>query len=211
MSAKVDLTQFFRSVHLMAQVPGKHGPDVLNKSVLKVALGSKGSQGLVQLTKKANKGKIERDLRRNKLGLKLATRWLKSKGKKVTRASVAQAYKQIETARVRSRAYIVAGWLFAAAKLAMRTPGSKLTRAGASSKWDGGTAKDSFARAAVSSSLVSAIFNTSRGAGVVTPDALIQEAVNNTTADNAVYLRRKFGAAIDDAIAGTNTASRIQE
>jgi hypothetical protein len=198
-------------MQLMHQLPGKHGPDILNKSVLKVALGSKGSQGLVQMTKKALKGKIERDLKRNQLGIKLAVRWLKSQGIKPTRAEIAKAYDRILKKRIISRAYIVAGWLFSAAKLAASTPGARLTRLGDASKWEGGSAKDSFARPATAKSLLSGIFNTSRGAGSVSPDALVQQAVNNATEDNAVYLRRKFGAGIDDAINGTNTAGNIRD
>jgi hypothetical protein len=34
-------------------------------------------------------------------------------------------------------------------------------------------------------------------------------AIDNATVDNNVYLRKKFGAAIDDAIAFTNTAQSV--
>jgi hypothetical protein len=211
MSMTVDLTQFHRSMQLMAQVPKKYGPDVLNKSVLKVAIGSKGSQGLVQMTKKATQARIERDLRRNKLGLKLAVIALKARKTKPTREAVKQEYERIRKSRVQSRAYIAAGWLYAASKLAPHVPGQSLTRLGARNipTFDAGSAATSFAMFATAGKLLAGLFNTSRGAGSVCPDQLIQIAVNNATKDNAVYLERKFGAAINDAIAGGNTAQNV--
>jgi hypothetical protein len=102
MAATVD-DRFFRlSMKLMAQVPRKNAPDVLNKSVLKVAIGAKGTSGLVQLTQKATRARIESDLRRNKLGIKLAVRWLKKRGEPITPQSVSAAYEAIRKARVQS-------------------------------------------------------------------------------------------------------------
>ena len=40
--------------------------------------------------------------------------------------------------------------------------------------------------------------------------ACVDVAVDGATADNAVYLRRKWGAGMNDAIAGTFTAETIK-
>lgn len=212
MSATVDLSQFRRSLDLMRQVPRKHGPDVLNKAVLTVAVGSSSGFGLVQLTQKATKSRIERDLKRNKLGLKLAVRSLKKKGAKITNAAVSAEYERIRKARVQSRAYIAAGWLHAARDLARKVPSHSLSRLRDGKNMpvrDDASAAQSFARAATSGSLTAGLFNTSRGAGSVCPDEVVQVAVNYTVKDMQIYLERKFGAAMTDATQGTDTARRV--
>jgi hypothetical protein len=211
MSLTVNLTNFHRSMRLMMQVPKKYGPEVLNKSVLKVAIGSSNGYGLVHLTPKATKAKIEGDLKRNKLGLKMAVKWLKKRGEKPTQRNVQIAYDRIRVARIKSRAYIAAGWLYAASKLAPHVPGQSLTRLGARNipTFDEGSAAISFARFATAGKLLAGIFNTSRGAGSVCPDSVVQAAVDYAVKDNLIYLERKFGAAINDAIAGGNSAQNV--
>lgn len=207
----VNLYHFNRSMEKMRRIPKKHGPDVLNKSVLKVGIGSKGSAGLVQLTQKATAARMKRDLMRDKLGIKLAVIALKKKGEKPTNEAVSQMFQTILNKRTQSRAYISAGWLYASSKLAQRVPGQTLTRMNPRNipKHDGESASESFALVATEGRLQAGLFNTSRGAGAVCPDQVVQMAVNNATEDNNVYLRRKFEAAINDAIADTDTARMV--
>lgn len=212
MSATVDLRGFNKSIALLRQVPKRYGPDVLNKSVVKVAIGSGGEKGIVQLTKKATKGRIEADLKRNKRGIKLAVAWLKRTGQPITREAVSKAYERIRAARVKSKGYIAASWLFAVVGIARVTPGLSLSRLNArgADRWGGGTAKDSFGRPAKPEALRAGLFSTARGAELISSNSVIQMAVDGATADNVKYLRRKWGAALDDAIAGTATAPNIQ-
>lgn len=213
MSAKVDLRGFFKSVSLMSQLPRKYGPDVLNKSIVKVAIGSGGEKGIVQLTKKATVARIRNDLNQDGKLKKLAAEWLSKNNKPINKSSLNAAMEQILSARIKSRGYIAASWLFAALPIVRVTPGLKLSRLNArgANRWSGGTAKDSFGQAANPNRLRGGLFSTARGANLISSNAVIQMAVDGATADNTKYLRRKFGAALSDAIRGTNTAKNIQE
>ena len=212
MSAKVNLSGFHRSIMLMRQLPRKHGPDILNKSVVKVAIGSGGEKGIVHLTKKATKARIEADLRKGKLGIRLAMAWLKKQGQPRTPEAVSKAYERIRSARVKGKSYIAASWLFAVAQIARVTPGLSLSRVRGrgTQQWGGGTAAQSFGRAATANALRAGLFSTAEGAELISNSAVIQMAVDGATADNLVYLRRKWGAGMNDAIAGTFTAEKVQ-
>lgn len=235
MGATVDLTKFVRSVRLLQQIPDKHGPDVLNKSLAKIAIGAKGIQGIVQRTEKATAEGIRADMQRHvtsvgsrggtrsvPLIILLATKSLINKGlkpyasagernkrgkfgkstaAKLWRALVKMEAKRILASRVRSRGYIVAGWLHALDSLRNKAPSavSKTTAAGAE-KFSKGSASKSYAIAARGRRLVAALLNTAEGADKVSTTAICQAAIDAATADNMAYARRKFGAAADDAL-----------
>lgn len=230
----VNLFGFHQAVKAISELPRKHGPDILNRNVLKVAIGAKGVKGLVQLTPKATVSRIESDLFKRhgpEFAYKLAVEWLRSRGRTAPksrppelggsqspqnvaawmdwRRDVGAAAQAILDARKKSRAYIAAGWLFAAKNLAKSVRGTNLTRLADKNlpTRDDGTASQSFARAATGGSLVAGIFNTSRGAGNF--EHVIPVAVQNVIADMESYLERKLGAAIRDVVSGTRTVDSV--
>ena len=213
MASKVDYSRLIAAINKAREVPANYGPDVTNKSALKVVIGSKGSKGLVQLTQRATKERIEADLLEGKRGIKVTMVWLKKKGIPRTRQAISEGYKKILAFRFRSRGSIVAGWLASALKLAQKTPGAKLTRLNPKGveKFESGEASRSYEKLATPASLSSGLFNVSDGAGIICDDALMQQAVDAALADNLVYIKRKFGAAVADAIQGGNKAANVQD
>lgn len=209
----------------MADVPGKRGPDVLNKSVEKIVIGSKGSHGLVHLTKKATTARIRADLEKQHGGISLlrhlAIVALKRKGlhstisvglaksfnRKSTRGLmsswktlVAAEMRRILSARLRSRAATVAGWLYGLQKLrgmAGMSGGSGGARVELQPR---GSASKSKAKSATNRSLIAILENGVEDSGIVCHPTVIQAAINSATADNIVYLKRKFGEGIEKAI-----------
>lgn len=233
MSMTVDLSAFTRAMQKMTELPNKLGPEILNANVLKVAIGAKGASGLVQITQKATEARIRSDMSQivptqwdSKSGrarrtygsapriIAMAAKWLSKRGirprngswaeMEAYRQEVSRACAQILAARIQSRAYIAAGWLWAARALAPHVKGARLTRLSERNmptRADG-SASESYAKIASAGNLLAGLFNTSRGAGSVCPDSVVQIAVNNATEDMLVYLREKFGEGIDAAIKG---------
>lgn len=214
MSLTEDLSRWRRSIAEMRKIPGKHGPEVVNKAVQKIVIGSGGSSGLVHLVKKATAAQIRADL--NKPGpdgtpllIHLATISLKRKGlggvnAKAWKLLVKAEARRILNARIRSRGAHVAGWLAALRKLqkAARITGAS-TASGAQVQ-PRGSASRSIARVANSSSLIAGLINMVEESAKVTSPAIISEAIRSATADNLVYLERKFGTAIRGVVAGTS-------
>lgn len=230
MRPKVDLTRFHAALARMMDVPKKHGPDVLNKSVLQVVVGSGGNKGLVQLTRKATEQRIREDLSRmvtsvGKRGgshsvplvVLLATQWLTERGERPApgairpgsseaqdwRNKVSHACQRVIAARIQSRAFIAAGWLWAAAELAPKVPGNTLSRLMGSKNLplkSGGEAARSFAIAAHTGKLFAGVYNTSSGAGVICTTGVIQLAVNGETNNLRQYFLRGLGDGIKKAV-----------
>lgn len=230
MPSKVDLSRFHAALARMMDVPKKHGPDVLNKSVLQVVVGSGGNKGLVQLTRKATEQRIREDLSRMvtnvgrrggshsvPLVVLLATQWLTERGERPAagairpgsseaqdwRNKVSQACQRITAARIQSRAFIAAGWLWAAAELAPKVPGNTLSRLMGSKHLplkSGGEAARSFAIAAHTGRLFAGVFNTSSGAGIICTAGVIQLAVNGETNNLRQYFLRGLGDGIKRAV-----------
>lgn len=194
----------------IARVPGRHGADVTNSSMMKVIIGSGGGPGIVQLTPKADKQQILNDLTANGLVYRLASKALRRKPYTGTRKKALEnMVNVIITARVRSRGFIAASWLVCARKLRRYVKGN-LNRLGRNIETrDKGEAATSFVIPASGNRLTAGSFSTAEGAKVVSPDALIQAAVDYATADNLVYIRRKFGAAISDAIEGGHSVESV--
>lgn len=220
----------------MRQIPGKHGPDVLHKSVIKITIGSGGSQGVVHLTKKADRARIRSDLKKpgpdgrsmliylaiislKRKGVYSANKTLYEKARSRQRAQgiatnwrilVRAEARRILAARLRSAGFIVAGWMHALRKLrqAANIPG-KSQEPGAL-MFNRGSAAESYPQVSTPVILVSGLFNTSEGADVVSNNGVLQSAIDQATADNLVYLERKFGAAIRDAVNGTSTAQQVK-
>lgn len=143
----------------------------------------------------------------------LAARWLVKRGEQprngsraemdAWRSRISSACTTIMNARIRSRAYVAAGWLWAGRDLAKFVPGQKLTRMGDGNMpvRDDGTAAQSYALAATGNNPVARVYNTSRGAGVVCTQDVFQAAIDNATHDIDMYLSAKMGAAIGKAFA----------
>jgi hypothetical protein len=206
---KVDLSRFHRSVTAIAAVPGRRGAEVLNKSVEKIVIGSKGSRGLVHLTEKAAAAKINADLNqfhgRITLLRHLAIVSLKRKGAetvngKAWKILVAAEMRRIRAARIRSRGATVAGWLHGLEKFRGQAGMSGGNGGAGVQLQPDGSASKTLAKAATAGNLMAFMINGVEGSGIVCPDATIQAAINSATADNLVYLRRKFGEGIDRAI-----------
>jgi hypothetical protein len=212
----------------MRQVPGKHGPDVVNKAAQKIVIGSKGSSGLVHLTKKATSARIRADLKQSgpdgtPLLIYLAVISLKRKGvamrqkgrrggatKGNWRVMVRAEARRILAARVRSSGATIAGWLHALKKLQRAAGLSGRTTAGGVLQLEQGSAAESTAKAATAASLLARLENFVDGSGIVSGPAVMQAAVNEATRDNLDYLERKLGAGIRDAVNGTNSANGIR-
>lgn len=113
---------------------------LLNHRMLQVAVGSgDGAKfpGLVHTTQKATEARIRADLDKvvdGKRGLKLITLlalgWLKGRSVlfKMDDSIVKATEELITKARIRSRAFIAASWLFSARELAKHVPGAKFDR-----------------------------------------------------------------------------------
>lgn len=83
----------------------------LNKSALQVIIGSKGVKGATQRTPRATKSRIRRDLKKDKLLIKLAVKRLKKKGEPITRQSIRETAKRILNSRLSAIAYTASvGW-----------------------------------------------------------------------------------------------------
>jgi hypothetical protein len=217
MSMTYDLTFLNTAINKMREIPKKVGKDVVNKSALQITIGSGSAKGLVQLTKKATEARIRKDLgkmvsykgrkrgsRSVRLIILLATRALVKRKEKPTRMAVYSEGLRIIKARIQSRAYIAAGWLAAAKDMAAKVPGHGLNRLEPRNipTRDDASAAESFAIAATQGRLVAGIFNTSRGAGIICPPSVIQQAIDGETDNLNQYLDRVFSRAIGRAVKG---------
>jgi len=187
--------------------------DIVNDAGLKVLVGFKGGEGLVQLTRKATVARIKADLDKpvaGKIGRPsggsgrtitrpllfwLALNVLKRTGAGYIPEIVKQTMAAILKMRIKSRAYIAAGWLFAAKDLFEKSPGKhKFTRLKPRNipTVETGTAATSFAVPAIPGRTTLTLVNTSRGGGTVGME-YAQQAINNATADIQVYIDREAG------------------
>jgi hypothetical protein len=205
-----DLRVFNEAARAITAIPGRFGPEVVNTAVMKVLIGTGSGPGLVQLTPKAEKARIEADMKKDGLLLKLAAKWLRTQAYTGNRkTALKKAAKRILAARVRSRTYIAAGWLAAARKLRRYVKGN-LSRLGKQADLhEKGEAQKSFVMPARGNILNAGAFNTSNGAKVVSPDSLVQVAVDYAAHDMLIYIERKLGAAIADAINGGRSAESV--
>lgn len=233
MNVTVDNSRLFAAMERKRQIPKQHGPAIVNKSVLQIAVGSGGGGGLVQLTKKATAERIRADMKKpgpNGVPMLtyLATIAIKRAGGRFQnaaigsgpraqrkalsdwRAQVREMSRKILAARLRSAGATVAGWLHAAIRLAARVPGSSIGKGkGGVKLFPSGEASESFANFAMPGHLQAGLFNTTDGAGIVCPNSVIQQAVNNETRNIEAYIERKMNAAIGDAMNGTNYAKSV--
>lgn len=191
---------------------------------MKVLIGSGTGDGLVQLTRKATAARIKSDLNKpvsGRLGKPSSPRgrtitrpllfWLALNVLKRTGAGyipeiVKQTMAAILKMRIASRAYIAAGWLWAARDLHEKSPylqkKHKLTRLKQRNiptvdKAARGTAANSFAAPVKVNGYTASIVltNTSRGGGTVGIE-FVQQALNNATRDVMEYVDKKVAVGL---------------
>ena len=198
--------------------------DIVQDAAMKVLIGSGTGDGLVQLTRKATAARIKSDLNKpvsGRLGKPSSPRgrtitrpllfWLALNVLKRTGAGyvpeiVKQTMAAILKMRIASRAYIAAGWLWAARDLHEKSPylqkKHKLTRLKQRNiptvdKAARGTAANSFATPVKVNGYTASIVltNTSRGGGTVGIE-FVQQAVNNATKDVMEYVDKKVAVGL---------------
>lgn len=190
MKIELDTNALSAAIRAYAGATKKDLADVVNRAGRAVILGGKGVRGAVQLTKKASAAAISEALKKDGLAFQILNSPRARKPKKLsgwtskgkTRAEINEAARQLIAARRSSAAYIVAGWLKAAAGFGFTT------RKRVSGK---GLAAKSYATKATPGRLVATLANLARGADIVGRGAL-QQAVNNAAADMMAYAERKM-------------------
>jgi len=195
--------------------------DIVQDAAMKVLIGSGTGDGLVQLTRKATKERIKSDMNKpvsGKLGsgsgrtitrprlFWLALQWMKQHGRPYAAEIVKEVMSAILKMRIQSRAYIAAGWLWAARDLHEKSPylqkKHKLTRLKQRNiptvdKAARGTAANSFVTPVKVSGYTASIVltNTSRGGGTVGIE-FVQQALNNATRDVMEYVDKKVAVGL---------------
>lgn len=103
----VNQRQLSQALRQYARVSKKTEVEIVNKTLKDVAFRA------AQFTAPADPQKIDADLRRNDLGLKLAAKELKAAGEPITKTSLARRAREIARRRKGKRFYQRAGWLSA--------------------------------------------------------------------------------------------------
>jgi hypothetical protein len=207
----VSLAGFQRAVEAIAKAKNSFLPLELNRQMLKVLVGAPGVKGLVHLTLRALESDIRADMARvvtysirggtpitARLSRVLAAQALYRQGGHITRAALEVMEKKIIDARVRSRAYMAASWLFSAFDLAKTVPGNTLNRQDnipMTTQARKNKASDADSIPATASRLKVTAFNTARGASKVATRP-IPTALNNARLDMIKYLGKKFAKAV---------------
>ena len=233
MQVKYDFSGLNRALKAKLDVGRTPIVDIVQDAALKVLIGSKISGevlgGLVQLTRKATKERIKQDMtemvvgRTNSITTKsgnvragrvivkprifwLALQWMKQNGRTFSREAVREVMSVILKMRIKSRAYIAAGWLHCARDLHEKSPylqkKHKLTRLKARNmpmvdKAESGSAANSFATPVRVNGYTASIVltNTSRGGGTVGIE-YVQQALNNATTDVMEYVDKKIAVGL---------------
>lgn len=197
MALTVDLSKFKDMVRKIAYERNRSEAEVVNKGLTTAIIGSSRYPGIVQLAPKASAAQIRTDLRHDGRNVKMTTKALKLSGyfaTKRTRAEIQAKIAEVSKARLakrlKSRAYIAAGWIKALRELGIignKDRGKREVR-----YWEGGTAAKGYAVRATARSLVAKAFSMSRGSEEVLP-AVMQMAVDNASQDMADYFLQKIG------------------
>lgn len=229
MPVEYDFSGLNKALSQRIQLPRTDIPGVVQDAALKVLVGSGTGEGLVQLTRKATAARIKADLNRPTVGRSNAVMlksgkmragrpktkpllfWLALAAMKKTGAGnipeiVKQTMAAIIKMRIKSRAYIAAGWLWAARDLYEKSPylqkKHSFTRLKARniptvSKQESGTAANSFATPVRISGYTASIVltNTSRGGGTVGIE-FVQQALNNAEKDIMEYVDKKVAVGL---------------
>lgn len=213
---KASLIRFNHTIVAMAKARKKVFPEELNRQMLKALVGGQGFEGLVQLTTKASEEEIRAFLSqevtyqikgkgtplRAKMSRVLAAEGVFKRDGKVTKAALDEMEKLLINARVRSRAFMAASWLFSAFDLAKSVPGNTLTRQSSVPMTDqakrrkANTADSDPAREGKNKVTV---FNTAEGARKVAMK-FIPKALNNVVKDMRLYLGKKYAQTVKSMV-----------
>ena len=217
MNVKYDFSGLNKALAQKVQLSRTPVVDIVQDAAMKVLIGTGTGEGLVQLTRKATKERIKADMNvpvSGKIGsgsgrtitrprlFWLALQWMKQNGRTFSKDTVREVMSVILKMRIKSRAYIAAGWLFCARELHEKSPylqkKHKLTRLKARNiptvdKNEGGTAANSFATPVRVNGYTASIVltNTSRGGNTVGME-FVQQALNNATKDVLQYVDKKL-------------------
>lgn len=229
MPIEYDFSKLNRALAQKIRISNTPLVGVVQDAALKVLVGSGTGAGLVGLTRKATEARIRADLnkpvvgRTNAIRLKsgkvrqgrprtkpllfwLALRVMKNTGAGNIPEIVKQTMSAILKMRIKSRAYIAAGWLWCARDLYEKSPylqkKHRFTRLKERNmpmvdKTASGTAANSFATpvrvAGYTASIV--LTNTSRGGGTVGIEG-VQQAVDNAEKDIMEYVDKKVAVGL---------------
>lgn len=214
----VSLVGFQRTVAAMVKARGTLIPVELNRQMLKVLTGAREGKegklvkGLVHEIKKATESKIKADMAAtvtfaikgrgaaftHRLSRVLAAQALWKAGVRITRTALDAMEKKIIDARVRSRAFLAAGVLFAALDLAKSVPGNNLGNKEDIPMTTSAThkkASESDSSPATARNEKVSVFLTAEGTNKVGRPAIIR-ALNNARLDMIQYLGKKYGAEV---------------
>ncbi|CAB4171613.1 hypothetical protein UFOVP930_6 [uncultured Caudovirales phage] len=215
MQIKYDFSGLNKALSQKIQIPGNSLVNVVQDAAMKVLIGTGTGEGLVQLTRKATVERIKSDMNvpvSGKIGggsgrtitrprlFWLSLQWLKQNGRAFSKEAVREVMSVILKMRIKSRAYIAAGWLHCARDLHEKSPylqkKHRLTRLKARNipmvdKAANGTAAQSFSVTYTGNKECKVtLYNTSRGGDTVGME-FVQQAIDNATADVQVYLDKK--------------------
>lgn len=215
MPVEYDFSGLNKALSQRIQLPRTDIPGVVQDAALKVLVGSGTGEGLVQLTRKATKERIKADMDKpvaGKIGsgsgrtivrprlFWLSLQWMKQNGRTFSKETVKEVMSAILKMRIKSRAYIAAGWLWCARDLHEKSPylqkKHSFTRLKARNmpmvdKSEGGTAAQSFSVTYIGDKQCSVkLFNTSRGGDTVGME-FVQQSLNNAALDVQKYLDNK--------------------
>jgi len=206
------LGEFQKTLNDYVAVSNKTFAEALNFQMLKVVVGGKGVNGLVQLTQKTTAARIRADLARpvirrlkggkvftGTLGEAIAAKFMHEKGIPITVAGLAHTLARlIEFRTEKSRAFVAASWLWAARELSKHVKGNTLTKIRDESyipMIPGGTASEAERKghSAIPGRLSVTVFNTS-GVDKVASKA-VPRALGNIKRDIGKDVARRQGEA----------------
>lgn len=227
LKVQADLARFRANQERMVTEFKKDAAVELNKRAIQVLIGSKGHKGAVHYTKKATKGGIRKDLNKKYhvagrsgnatrsgtdvkllwiLASKIITRQGSGKGLSFAayRAHVGQVAQQIFDNRVKSIAFLAAGWLNCVRHLESMTPGLNMSgkRVKGVSLKSGGRASESWARGATPGNLVAECWNAAAEPGTKAGNIVengLQQGIGAQIRDMEEYFEKKLEKSLQRA------------
>lgn len=185
MSFQLDTNEFARAVGFVVQASGKDCAEVLNKAGLTALIGGKGVKGAVQRTPKADKGRIEADMIRDKQAIRIVMSRAKKHGERLTRREISKRVRALIRGRKSGSGYTKGpGWNNAI--LAMGGRGVRINKRFANSEARHGTGEK-----ATPTNLIARIISTAPASEKIGFRPL-QDALNDTARDMIEYGERKI-------------------
>ena len=209
MPITLDTSKFRNMLQAMAAARGKTEAEILNATMLKVLIGSGSGDGLVQLTPKTTKAKMDADMRHKNRANRIATQILVrsgffKSGQKHTRAEInaklSEVTRAVLNAKNLSRTYIATSWLNASFSLrGISGVTHRERRVKGTMQWSGGTAAKSFCVPATQGNLTVSATSYARGADVVSGPH-VQQAFDNAAHDIELYFIQRMAKEVARAM-----------